>query len=95
MDARSRAQRLVAAHGQDFRHCHPWHKDLVWAGNVWAVDRTAVVERLAKGVIHKLYLEGLNQPDHDKHTALISHALKREDARRIAAGILKNSEDLS
>src|SRR5437764_1422690 len=42
------AQRLVRLHGDDFRHCFPWGKDLVWDGRRWRLDDTAELERRAK-----------------------------------------------
>jgi hypothetical protein len=37
------ARRLVQHFGRDFRHCHPWRKDLVYDGRRWCEDTTALV----------------------------------------------------
>lgn len=49
------AQRLVADHGAELRHCHPWKKWLVWQGGRWREDDVGTVHRLAKRTVAKLF----------------------------------------
>lgn len=84
---RGNALRLVRQHGADFRHVHPWAKDLVWTGQRWQVDDTAQVERFAKGTVVRMYEEAAAAPDDSIRKALVSHALKSESAGSLAAMI--------
>jgi putative DNA primase/helicase len=77
------AQRLVACHGDDFRHCYPWKKDLVWTGRVWEIDNTGQVERWAKDTIRQMYAGAAREPDENRRARLAEHALWSEDAKRI------------
>jgi putative DNA primase/helicase len=81
------ARRLVGLHGRDFRHCHPWSKDLVWTGRAWEEDRTAQLERWAKDTVKTMYALAAACPDEAERTALVKHALRTEDARRLRAMI--------
>jgi putative DNA primase/helicase len=78
------ARRLVNRNGADFRHVHPWKADLIWTGARWQEDQAAQLERWAKETIGDLYRQAADQPD-DKRTALVAHALKSEEAKRIRA----------
>jgi putative DNA primase/helicase len=49
------AQRLVADHGEDLRHCHPWKKWLAWDGKRWRLDDTGEAVRRAKATVKALY----------------------------------------
>ncbi len=77
-------RRLARIHGANFRHCHPWGKDLVWTGRVWEEDNTAQLERWAKDTVRMIYIEAAAAPD-ELSKALAAHALRSEDARRIRA----------
>jgi putative DNA primase/helicase len=99
------AKRVVARHGADLRHCHPWKSWLVWDGRRWAVDDTAEAVRRVKEAVAYLYaraaeqLRALNaagggaEDDPERKERLkalmgeLGHALKWEDARRIAASL--------
>ena len=49
------AQRLVDAHGEDLRYCHPWRRWLAWDGQRWATDETGAVMRMAKATTREMY----------------------------------------
>jgi hypothetical protein len=51
------AERLVATHGRDLRHCHPWVKWLAWDGRRWVVDDTGEVMRRAKATVRDMKRE--------------------------------------
>ena len=51
------AERLVASHGVDLRHCHPWKKWFVWGGNRWAEDDTGEIMRRTKSTVRAMYGE--------------------------------------
>ena len=42
---RGNAERLVAYHGRDFRHCGPWKKFMVWDECRWKLDDSGEVCR--------------------------------------------------
>jgi putative DNA primase/helicase len=80
------ARRLVAAHGQDFRHCFPWKKDLVWDGKVWREDDTGQLERWAKDTVRRMYqLAAATLGQGGGREGLVKHALKSEEAKRLRA----------
>jgi putative DNA primase/helicase len=95
------AQRVVARHGHDLRYVHPWKTWLVWDGRRWAQDTTAEAVRRVKDTQAALYQFAAQQigelgdvgDDEDRKrqlaalTALLKHALKWEDAARIAASL--------
>jgi putative DNA primase/helicase len=78
------ARRLVRHFGQDFRHCHPWKKDLVWDGRRWREDDTAQAERWAKEIPRLLYEEAAAGDD-SKRQQLVRHGLDSEKAKVIKA----------
>jgi P4 family phage/plasmid primase-like protien len=77
------ARKLVAAHGGDFRHCFPWHKDPIYDARHWAEDRTGQIERFAKSTIRRMYADAANLADATKRAALVKHALDSKDAKRV------------
>jgi putative DNA primase/helicase len=81
------ARRLVRHFGVNFRHCHPWKKDLVWDEQRWREDDTAQIERWAKETVRRIYLEAAETSNEALREALAAHALKSEDAKRIRAMI--------
>jgi putative DNA primase/helicase len=81
------AGRMVRRHGDNFRHCHPWRKDLIWVGTHWREDDTAQIEALAKDTVRSIYAEAEKAEDDGRRTALGAHAIRSEDARRIRAMI--------
>jgi putative DNA primase/helicase len=87
------ARRLADQHGRDVRHCHPWGEDLVWDGRRWKRDDTAAVERLARDVCGRMYVNAWALTGKDRQ-AQIKHALKSENAQRLRAMIsLARSEE--
>jgi putative DNA primase/helicase len=76
-------QRLVEGYGHDFRHCHPWRKDLLWDGKRWAQDETAKLEEWAKQTVKQIYGEALAEPNDDRRSLLAKHAAKSEHVQRI------------
>ncbi len=81
------ALRMVNLFGDDFRHCHPWKKDLVWTGRYWAEDDTAQVDRWAKDTVQIIWAQAAAATDETEKKALGSHAIKSEEARKIRAMI--------
>jgi putative DNA primase/helicase len=91
------ARRVVARHGYDLRHCHPWKSWHVWDGSRWAQDQTAEAVRRVKETLGALYKEIAEKVKRfgdvgddverkaqlAKLMAVLSHALKWEDARAI------------
>src|SRR5438094_5522648 len=45
------AERLVARHGKDLRHCHAMKQWFCWDGMRWAPDASAEAERWAKDTV--------------------------------------------
>jgi putative DNA primase/helicase len=77
-------RRLAQARKDEFRHCHVWGKDVVWAGSHWTLDHTGQVERWAKETVQEIYREALAETSNDeRHKALVAHALRSEDVRHI------------
>jgi putative DNA primase/helicase len=95
------AERLLAAHGEDLRHCAVWNKWVTWDAARWAVDETkgAPVMQAAIRVIRDLKkrakdLENKEAADfakacesHRKFTAMVALA-------RVAKGIAISPDDL-
>jgi putative DNA primase/helicase len=93
------ARRVVKDHGADLHYCHPWKSWLTWDGRRWAVDQTAEAARRVKEAQAAFFrqvaadLDALGDVGGDegrKHklaelTALLRHALKWEDERRLVA----------
>jgi putative DNA primase/helicase len=77
------AKRLVRCHGVNYRHCHPWRKDLVWNGRAWIQDQTGQVERWAKDTIRQLYTLAAAEADDCRRKAIYAGALKSESAKRL------------
>ncbi|HEX5269464.1 MAG TPA: phage/plasmid primase, P4 family, partial [Gemmataceae bacterium] len=81
------ARRLVAAFGHNFRHCFPWNKDLVYDGRRWCEDDTAQAERWGKAVVRLIYAEAASEADDERRKAIVSHALRSEQAKVIRATV--------
>src|SRR5262249_1170328 len=93
------ARRLVGRHGIDLHYCHPWKQWLTWDGKRWAGDDTGEVVRRVKETVAAFYADvaaqiatldrvadpGLRKAELARLTALLKHALKWEDAKRISA----------
>jgi putative DNA primase/helicase len=84
------ARRVVEAHGNDLRFCHPWKSWIVWDGTRWRLDDTAEVVRRVKqaqAAFYKRALADLKPDSKDKKDDALkefNHALKWEDAKRVA-----------
>jgi putative DNA primase/helicase len=97
------AQRIVARHGADLRFCHPWKSFVVWGGQRWEADDTGAAVRMAADTQRALYrwateqlaalaAEGGENEEGRKAkaaqlTKVLQHALKWEEARKIAASL--------
>lgn len=57
------AERIVAWHGADLRHCHAWGKWLAWDGRRWLVDDTGGATRRAVETTRRLLAEALEEHD--------------------------------
>jgi putative DNA primase/helicase len=91
------ARRVVARHGQDLRHNHPWKAWLIWNSRCWAEDATGEAVRRVKETQGAFYpsvasqiqeLGEVGDDDERKKEAvwlmrLLKHALAWEDARAI------------
>ena len=74
------AERLVVAHGDDLRFCHPWQAWLVWDGGRWAADDTGAVERRAKVTVRVMYGRAAGVEDREDRRALAKWAQKSESS---------------
>jgi putative DNA primase/helicase len=95
------AKRVVQRHGEDMRFCFDWKQFLIWDGQRWGVDDTGAAVRMVKDTQQALHRWAAEQlaaladdagDDDDGRkakiaalTRVLQHALKWEDARRIAA----------
>ena len=77
--------RFVRHFGTDFRHCHPWKKDLVWEGSRWREDGTGQVARWAKLTGRKIYIEAADTEDSKAHEILLAWAKHSDSAKAHAA----------
>lgn len=80
------AQRLVARHGRDLRHCQERGVWYVWNDRRWVIDQSGEAPRRAKETILSLFAVAADLPDAERK-ALIRHALSSESATRIKAMI--------
>lgn len=78
------AERLVAAHGQDFRFAPNWNKWLVWEEGRWSVDYTLEIERRAKDTVRRIYGEAQQAADDAERKRTAAWALQSESGHRIA-----------
>jgi P4 family phage/plasmid primase-like protien len=78
------AKRLVRTYGNDLRYCHPWGKWLTWDDKRWLVDERGAVNLYAKQTVDQLFGDLAGCPEATRKAA-VAHALKSEDAGRIAA----------
>lgn len=89
------AERFARQHGESVRYVEGlgWH---VWDGTRWARDDTRHAERLAHETVRSLTAEAdlLRDSDSARWQWVLRHALKSEDARRLAA-MLRLAESLA
>jgi putative DNA primase/helicase len=93
------ARRLVGRHGNDLLYAYVWKGFLTWDGRRWAPDETGAAVRMVKETQSAFYreiagkLQKAGDPGDDEAgkkrlaqlTAMLSHAKKWQDARRVAA----------
>jgi P4 family phage/plasmid primase-like protien len=71
------AERLVALHGIDMRHCGAWRRWLVWDGKRWSLDELNRVQLFAKNVSAQLAIEAERADvDPDRAADLMKFALR-------------------
>lgn len=90
------AQRVIARHGRDIGYCFDWKQFLTWDGLRFVPDNTGAIVRFVKETQADFYrriklmigqLADGNKEQAKALQALLSHALKWEDARRVSACI--------
>ncbi|MGP0063307.1 MAG: phage/plasmid primase, P4 family [Isosphaeraceae bacterium] len=81
------AERMVARHGRNMRHCHPWKKWLHFDGRRWAVDDTAAIRRMAKATARKILAEASTVEDKEHREALVKLARATESKSRLSSMI--------
>lgn len=74
------AERLVAAHGEDLRYCHPWRSWLSWDGKRWNLDDTGAVERRAKDTVRSMYHRLADIENREDARSLFKWAQKSESS---------------
>lgn len=80
-------QRLAHHHGEELRYCYERKRWYVWDGMKWEVDSSGEVERRAKDVAHKIFLEANATTDLTEQKQLANHALRSQNKSRIDAMI--------
>lgn len=88
------AERLVALHGVDLRHCRLWGKWLAWDGQRWRMDDTGEAERRAKDTARSIIADALDRNlQGDDFKAALKWATASDSAqRRMAMVKLAESE---
>lgn len=81
------AERMIARHGQNVRHCHPWKKWLHYDGRRWAVDDTAAIRSMAKKTARKILAEASTVEDDEKREILTKWARKTESQKLLTSMI--------
>ncbi len=81
------AERLVAQHGADLRYCHALGCWYVWTEQRWEADNTGEVMRRAKDTVRAMYGEAALLDQDSERQALVKHAHRSEEARRLRAMI--------
>ena len=76
------AERLVALHGNDLRHCELWRSWMVWDGKRWQRDQTGEIMRRAKHTVRRIMLEGANEPVDKLRAAIGKWAVASESQAR-------------
>jgi putative DNA primase/helicase len=75
------AERLVEAHGKDFRYVHDQRKWLHWDGTRWSADSTEQIHRAAKATIRAAYSRLRDIVD-DKQRTDFAAFLRQSESRR-------------
>ena len=76
------AERLVALHGADLRHCELWREWMVWDGKRWYRDKMGEVMQRAKHTVRRIMLEGANEPVDKLRAAIGKWAITSESQPR-------------
>ncbi len=84
---RGNAERLVAYHGRDFRHCGPWKKFMVWDECRWKLDDSGEVCRRAKSTARSILREAADSTDDDERKELAVWWKASESRRGLEAMI--------
>ena len=88
------AERMIALHGHNIRHCHPWKKWLHFDGRRWAPDDTAAIRRMAKKTARSILVEASEVDDKTEREMFIKWARATESAKNLNAMIgLASSEE--
>ncbi|MEA3401315.1 MAG: phage/plasmid primase, P4 family [Armatimonadota bacterium] len=88
------SQRLVAAHGDDMRYCHPWDRWLVWDGRRWREDDAGLAAARAKTLPQIIYDEAAACGDSKRREALGDHAHRTEARSRLRNALALAQSDL-
>jgi len=81
------AERMVAAHGDDFRYCTDWGCFLVWDGTRWVRDNGPRITQIAKQTVREMLKDAANIQDDAKRLALVKHQAASESAKKLQAMI--------
>jgi len=79
------AERLVARHGFDMRHCGKWKTWLVWDGRRWKRDSTSEVRSRTRDTVRLIINEAATAADDEHRKQLAKWAIASEKRDRIAA----------
>ena len=79
------AERLVAAHGQDLRYCHPQKRWYAWDGRRWRLDDMGTVVDRAKRTVRTILSEAAGIADDNRRTELTKWAMRSEQKERVKA----------
>lgn len=77
------AERLQAAHGDQFRYVPAWNTFLVYDGTRWRRDETGEVRRMAADVVRQMYRDAADLPTEEQRKALSRHAIRSESGRAL------------
>jgi putative DNA primase/helicase len=81
------AERLIARHRRDIRHCASWGKWMVWDGKRWVVDEDDEVRRRAKATVRAMLAEAGTIADDRDRKAHADFAFASENHARLTAMI--------
>jgi putative DNA primase/helicase len=93
-------RRLVARHGADIRHVHPWRTWLAWDGKGWRPDDSGEAMRRAKETVEALYREAAGSVERigrelaraADEQAKAALAAQLEEARRLLSWALRSEQ---
>jgi putative DNA primase/helicase len=79
------SERLIDQHGEDLRHCHPFHKWFCWDGTRWRLDDSGGPMRAAKLAVRSIYTEAAEAETEQERKDLANWAKESESSSRIRA----------